>query len=53
MVPWNILITVPQKLTELKTTNNKLTELYEQAENTEATEQFQTTLDQESEFIDN
>lgn len=37
----------------LETANDKLAEAYDQAEDTDAAEQFQTTLDEDSELIDN
>ena len=46
------LLNLETKLTRLETANDKLAEAYEQAGETEAAEQFQTTLDEESELID-
>jgi len=47
-----VLLNLETKLTRLETANEKLVEAYEQAEDTEAAKQFHTTLDQESELID-
>ena len=47
-----VLLNLETKLTRLETANDKLAEAYEQAGETEAAEQFQTTLDEESELID-
>jgi len=46
------LLNLETKLTRLETANEKLVEAYEQAKDTEATEQFQTMFNQESELID-
>lgn len=48
-----VLLNLETKLVRLETANDKLAEAYEQAEDTEAAEQFQSTLDEESELIDN
>ena len=40
------------KLSRLELANEKLSEAYEQANDTEGAEQFQLTLDEESEVID-
>ena len=47
-----VLSSLETKLARLETANDKLTEALEQEENTEAVEQFQTTLDEESELIE-
>ena len=47
-----VLLNLETKLTRLETANDKLAEAYEQAGETEAAEQFQTTLDEQSELID-
>ena len=47
-----VLLILEMKLARLETANNKLAEALEQEENTEAMEQFQTTLDEESELIE-
>ena len=46
-----VLSSLETKLARLETANDKLTEALEQEENTEAVEQFQTRLDEESELI--
>ena len=46
-----VLLNLETKLTSLETANDKLAEAYKQAGETEAAEQFQTTLDEESELI--
>ena len=47
-----VLLNLETKLTRLETANDKLAEAYEQAGEMEEAEQFQTTLDEESELID-
>ena len=47
-----MLLSLETKLAKLETANDKLVEALEQAEELEAAEQFQTTLDEESELID-
>lgn len=47
-----VLLSLETKLARLETANDKLAEALEQEENTEALEQFQTTLDEESELIE-
>ena len=47
-----VLSSLETKLARLETANDKLTKALEQEENTEAVEQFQTTLDEESELIE-
>ena len=46
------LLSLEMKLTRLEATNDKLLEVLDQAEDDEAMQQFQTTLDEESELID-
>ena len=48
-----VLLNLETKLKRLETANDKLAEAFGQGEDTEAAEQFQTTLDEESELIDN
>ena len=48
-----VLLNLETKLKRLETANDKLAEAFEQGEDMEAAEQFQTTLDEESELIDN
>ena len=48
-----VLLNLETKLVRLETTNDKLAEAYEQAEDTDAAEQFQTTLDKDSELVEN
>ena len=48
-----VLLNLETKLVRLETANDKLAEAYDQAEDTDAAEQFQTTLDEDSELIDN
>ena len=48
-----VLLNLETKLVRLETANDKLAEAYEQAEDTDAAEQFQTTLDEDSELIEN
>ena len=48
-----VLLNLETKLVRLETANDKLAEAYDQAEDTDAAEQFQTTLDKDSELIDN
>ena len=45
------LLSLEMKLTRLEAANDKLVEVLEQAEDDEAVQQFQTTLDDESELI--
>jgi len=47
-----VLLNLQTKLTRLETANDKLVEALEESEDTEAIEQFQGTLDKESEMID-
>ena len=47
-----VLLTLQTKFTRLETANEKLIEALEQSEDSEATEQFQKTLDEKSEMID-
>ena len=47
-----VLLNLETKFTRLETANDKLAEAYKQAGETEVAEQFQTTLDEESELID-
>ena len=47
-----VLLNLETKLMRLETANDKLAEAYKQVGETEAAEQFQTTLDEESELID-
>ena len=47
-----VLINLEVKLTRLENVNEKLVETYEQTWEIEAIEQFQTTLDEESESIE-
>ena len=47
-----VLLSLETKLARLETANDKLVEALEQAEDHEAAEQSQTTLDEESELID-
>ena len=47
-----VLLSLETKLARLEIANDKLAEALEQEENTEALEQFQTTLDEESELIE-
>ena len=48
-----VLLNLETKLVRLETANDKLAEAYDQAEDTDAAEQFQITLDEDSELIDN
>ena len=48
-----VLLNLETKLVRLETANDKLAEAYEQAEDTDAAEQFQTTLDEDSDLIEN
>ena len=48
-----VLLNIETKLVRLETANDKLAEAYEQAEDKKAAEQFQITLDEESELINN
>ena len=48
-----VLLNLETKLKRLETANDKLAEAFGQGEDTEAAEQFQTTLDEESELTDN
>ena len=47
-----VLLNLEMKLSRLELANEKLSEAYEQANDTEGAEQFQLTLDEESEIID-
>ena len=47
-----VLLNLEMKLSRLELANEKLSEAYEQANDTEGAEQFQLTLDEESEVID-
>ena len=47
-----VLLNLEMKLSRLELANEKLGEAYEQANDTEGAEQFQLTLDEESEIID-
>ena len=47
-----VLMNLETKLARLESVNEKLVDAYEQADDTEGVEQFQITLDSESEFID-
>ena len=47
-----VLLNLQTKLARLETANDKLVEALEQTEDTAASEQFQSTLDEESEMID-
>ena len=48
-----VLLNLETKLVRLETANDKLAEAYKQAEDTDAAEQFQTTLDEDSDLIEN
>ena len=47
-----VLLNLETKLARLESANDKLADAYEQNEETQAAEQFQTTLNEESEFTD-
>ena len=47
-----VLLSLEMKLSRLELANEKLSEAYEQANDTEGAEQFQLTFDEESEIID-
>ena len=47
-----VLLNLEAKLTRLEAVNDKLAEVFEQGQDVQAAEQFQTVLDEESELID-
>jgi len=47
-----ILLNLETKLSRLETANEKLADAYDQSDDVEAAEQFQSVLDEESEFTD-
>ena len=47
-----IILNLEKRLSRLEMANDKLAEAYEQNEDTDGAEQFQTTLDEDSELVD-